>query len=171
MAWEFTPLRGRFQKEGQKFMSPGLSGSDQEINQWPMMIPRLGDMRTSPVPISQVIAATGEDVSSCEMIGLESVEDTLDGVHATSVGGTEPLEVPAFAPFDHKVSDGLGDIRPASPDDVGNIGLPSGAVFDNGQRRGTFGSEITGELDVGYILDICVEVLRGATSIGVGEGT
>ena len=105
-----------------------------------------------------------------EIIAPEVREDSLDGRRASSVMCTEPAFVCGLGTSGLKVTDGRGDILPGRPKGAKKafpLGERAGLEYGLMQRMGS--GEITGELDVGHILNIRVEVLGGAIGIGVGE--
>ena len=118
-----------------------------------MTIPRLRDIRTPEVR-ERVTAAAVEGVVR-EIIVLESPEDPIDGRNATVVGFTEPVFVVGPGTFGLKVSDGSGDVLPVRLNGAIEFShLPGRAMTEFGFMLRMSGSEITGELDVGNILNI-----------------
>ena len=96
-------------------------------------------------------------------------EDTLDGRCAISVMCTEPAFVCGLGTSGLKVTEGGGDITPGRPNGANKL-FPVGgrAGSEYGLMQRMRGSEITGELDIGNILNGYIEVLGDATSIDVG---
>ena len=126
------------------------------------------DIRTPEVR-ERVSAGAVGDVAD-ETITLEFLEDSTDGSKVSLVTSTEPVLVEGPAgTIGAEVSVGIGDIPPGSINGLKDVSLLAGRAATESELFLVIGcSEITGELDVGNILNIWMEVLGDATGIDVG---
>ena len=132
-----------------------------------MIILRLKDIRTLEVRTTGKAGVAVNRVAD-ETITLEIRDDFADVIKATQ---TKPAFVgpPPGAPL-REVILGHGDIPPGSSNGVKDPLLLAALCAAIECELGIEDSEITGEVDVGIILNILIEVLGDATSIEVDGG-